>query len=150
MHHLHAHEKTCDPAATKIVDKLKLNIIDDDILQQVERQRIMLPRWLTNKIAEYDMINEYWVVRTLNDRFNPINNAKNEMEFFAFSNTVFVNSSSLVVLGGLDDKVASLPNFSNRALLLTAVPETQYDNHYDLKLLENMYSKRGCASAVFH
>ena len=61
-----------------------------------------------------------------------------------------MNSSSLVVLGGLDDRVANLPNFSNRALLLTSVPETQYDNHYDLKMLATMYSKRGCASAVFH
>ena len=25
----------------------------------------MLPRWLTSFVAEYDIINEYWVTRTL-------------------------------------------------------------------------------------
>ena len=83
----------------------------------------MLPRWLTNKIAEYDLINEYWVVKTLKDRFDPSNKDKNLIEFYAFSNTVYVDSSSIVVLGGLDDRLPNLPTFSNRTLLLVCKPE---------------------------
>ena len=110
----------------------------------------MLPRWLTNKIAEYDLINEYWVVKTLKDRFDPHNKDANLIEFYAFANTVYVDPESIVVLGGLDDRIANQPNFSNRTLLLVCKPENQYDNHYTLKMMDRMQSKRGCGTAVHH
>jgi hypothetical protein len=75
----------------------------------------MLPRWLTGKVAEYDTINEFWATKNIKTE----KGVDEKLEFFAFSSTVYLNETSMVVLGGLDDRVPSLPDFSKRALHVT-------------------------------
>jgi hypothetical protein len=81
----------------------------------------MLPRWLTSFVAEYDLINEYWVTRTLKGVQDLRGVEQKPQEFFAFSSTVYFADTDMIVLGGLDDKVPNLPNFSNRAILVNQV-----------------------------
>lgn len=50
--------------------------------------------------------------------------------FNAFSATVYLPNSDMVILGGLDDKVPNRPAFSSKVFLISEVPVNSYDNKY--------------------
>jgi hypothetical protein len=109
-------------------------------LQSTMRRKIKLARWLTKKIAEYDVTNDFWDVQTAEVEFN----------FNAFSTTIYLPSQDLVVVGGLDDRMPNKPTFSDKCVLVQEVPINSYQNRYVEKMLPAMHSRRGCTSAVYH
>ena len=72
-------------------------------MHQTLRKKIKIARWLTQKIAEYDVTNDFWNMQ----------NAETSIPFYAFSATVYLPSQDLIVIGGLDDKIPNKPTFSN-------------------------------------
>ena len=72
-------------------------------LKERRLKRIRIPRWMSKNVAEYDLKNQYWT----------ISEAKIDAPFHPFSNTIYLEDGNFFVIGGLNDKVAKKPAFSN-------------------------------------
>ena len=77
-------------------------------IQSTLRLKIKVVRWLTNRIAEYDVTNDFWTSTE----------ARMESIFRPFSQTVYLPNQDIVVLGGLDDSTPNRPTFKGSALLI--------------------------------
>jgi len=104
------------------------------------RRKIKIARWLTNKVAEYDISNDFWSMQK----------AEIAQPFNAFSASVFLPSQDIAVIGGLDDTIPNKPAFTNKCMLIQEMPVDSYQNRYIEKQLPSMITKRGCMTAVFH
>jgi len=60
------------------------------------KSKIRIPRWLTQEIAEYDIQNEFWTMRSIPNEIPP------------FSTAIF-GEGVIGVAGGLDDKNPTKP-----------------------------------------
>ena len=104
------------------------------------RRKIKIARWLTSKVAEYDICNDFWSMRK----------AETTHPFNAFSASVFLPSQDIAVIGGLDDSVPNKPSFTNKCLFVQELPVDSYQNRYVEKPVASMITKRGCMTAVYH
>lgn len=104
------------------------------------RKKLKIVRWLSKKIGEYDIGNDFWQA----------SDAQVDRPFLAFSRTVYLPNQDMVVMGGLDDFIPNKPTFSAACLLIAEVPLNSYDNLYVQHTLKSMTHKRGCFSALFH
>lgn len=84
------------------------------------RRKIKVVRWLSKKIGEYDIDNDFWTGV----------DAQLSRPFLAFSQTVYLPNQDMIVMGGLDDCIPKKPNFSARVILIAEVPVSSYDNLY--------------------
>jgi len=59
-------------------------------------------RWLTKKLGEYDIENDFW------------SSVESQVEtpFLAFSKSVYLPNGDIIVMGGLDDEIPQKPSFS--------------------------------------
>jgi hypothetical protein len=67
------------------------------------RRKIKIVRWLSKKVGEYDIDNDFWTYHE----------AQVERPFLAFSRIVYLPNQNMVVIGGLDDFVPNKPTFSS-------------------------------------
>ena len=109
-------------------------------MQSTMRKKIKIARWLTNKIAEYDVTNDFWIAQE----------ADMKHSFSAFSAAVYCPGQDIVIAGGLDDSVPNRPSFKSGATLICEVPQNSYENKYIEKKLPDMQHRRGCMASVFH
>ncbi len=72
------------------------------------RKKIKIVKWLTKKLVEYDIENDFWT---------PVE-VKTDKIFFPFGRAVFLPNQDMIVMGGLDDTIPSKPSFSERTLLI--------------------------------
>ena len=72
------------------------------------RKKIKIARWLTNKIAEYDVTNDFWI--------NQATDVKTP--FSAFSAAVYLPGQDIAIVGGLDDSVPNKPSFRSSVTLI--------------------------------
>eukprot|EP00347_Sterkiella_histriomuscorum_P008465 403344995 len=107
---------------------------------QIMRRKIKILRWLSKKIGEYDIDNDYWQAV----------DAQVDRPFLAFSRTIYLPNQDMIVIGGLDDFIPNKPTFSAQCILISEVPLNSYDNLYVQNPLKSMISKRGCFAAIFH
>ena len=103
------------------------------------RKKLRIVRWLSTKIGEYDIENDFW---------NSVN-AQIKKPFLPFSRTVYLPNQDLVVMGGLNDEIPNKPTFSALVLKITEVPVNVYDSLYVTKQMNNMIMKRGCFTGIY-
>jgi hypothetical protein len=103
------------------------------------RKKLRIVRWLSTKIGEYDIENDFW------DSVN----AQIKKPFLPFSRTVYLPNQDMIVMGGLNDEIPNKPTFSAHALKITEVPVNIYDSMYVTKQMNNMVTKRGCFTAIY-
>jgi hypothetical protein len=84
------------------------------------RRKIKTVKWLTKKLMEYDIENDYWT---------PVE-VKCDKIYYAFSRAVYLPNQDMMVMGGLDDSIPDKPTFSERTILIQEVPINSYDNSY--------------------
>jgi len=111
----------------------------DDQAQGV-RLKLKVVRWLSKKIGEYDIENDFWQAV----------DAQVDRPFLAFSKTIYLPNNDMLVVGGLDDYIPNKPTFSARVTLLQELPVNSYDNKYKSTPLRPMHHKRGCMAGLFH
>lgn len=100
-------------------------------------QKIKIPRWLSQDIAEYDFQNNFWSMRTIPNEIPP------------FSTAIF-GEKLIGIAGGLDDSSSSKPQFVNKFFIIKLTAESLYRTKYDVEICSDMNTKRGCATGVFH
>jgi hypothetical protein len=103
------------------------------------RKKLRIVRWLSTKIGEYDIENDFWSSV----------NAQIKKPFLPFSRTVYLPNQDMIVMGGLNDEIPNKPTFSAHTLKITEVPVNIYDSMYVTKQMNNMISKRGCFTALY-
>jgi len=103
------------------------------------RKKLRIVRWLSTKIGEYDIENDFW---------NSVN-AQIKKPFLPFSRTVYLPNQDMIVMGGLNDEIPNKPTFSSLVLKITEVPVNVYDSLYVTKQMNNMIIKRGCFTGLY-
>lgn len=84
------------------------------------RRKVKIVRWLSKKVAEYDIDNDFWT---------PVD-AQIDRPFLAFSRTIYLPNQDMIVIGGLDDFIPNKPTFTAKCTLISEVPVNSYDNLY--------------------
>lgn len=103
------------------------------------RKKLRIVRWLSTKIGEYDIENDFWASV----------NAQIKKPFLPFSRTVYLPNQDMIVMGGLNDEIPNKPTFSSHVLKITEVPVNVYDSLYVTKQMNNMVTKRGCFTGLY-
>ena len=103
------------------------------------RKKLRIIRWLSTKIGEYDIENDFW---------NSVN-AQIKKPFLPFSRTIYLPNQDMIVLGGLNDEIPNKPTFSSLVLKITEIPVNVYDSMYVTKQMNNMTIKRGCFTGIY-
>jgi len=97
-------------------------------------------KWLSKKLMEYDIENDFWTETEL----------RLERNFFPFSRSVYLPNQDIIVLGGMDDADPYRPVFTERVFMIQEVPKDSYDNVYLITNLKPMQMMRGCFAAIYH
>ena len=100
-------------------------------------KRIRVPRWLSQEIAEYDIQNDFWSIRSIPNEIPP------------FSTTIY-GDKVIGIAGGLDDNNPSKPSFMSQFFIIKLTAESLYRTKYEVQNCSDMITKRGCATGVFH
>ena len=103
------------------------------------RKKIRIVRWLSKKLGEYDIENDFW---------NSVD-SHIDKPFLPFSRSVYLPNQDMVVMGGLNDEIPNKPTFSSQTIKISEVPINVYDSVYSAELLNNMITKRGCFAAIY-
>jgi hypothetical protein len=103
------------------------------------RKKLRIVRWLSNKIGEYDIENDFWTSV----------NAQVKKPFLPFSRTVYLPNQDMMVIGGLNDEIPNKPTFSSQTLKITEVPVSVYDSMYVVNQKSSMQTKRGCFTGLY-
>lgn len=122
-------------------------------------QKIRIPRWLSNNIAEYsrspitvdDIQSEgkEGSVKTKSGSWK-LHEVKMKTNFFAFSRTTFLPNNEFLVIGGLNDIVKERPYFTDQVIKISEIVISPLQNFYVANQMPFLIKPRGCFATIYH
>lgn len=142
-----------------VMDEKKI-FPDDKIKRMPQSRKIIIPRWCTRMMAEYEIDNNFWMS----------NEIKSDTIFYPFSGFVYLNNKTIYVIGGLNDNVKiskhsnpkknisegsedapnTLKTFSSKVLRINCKSVNFIETKYDIIEMQPMKTKRGCMAACYN